>query len=143
MEKIDSQKKKLNEEELAIVIQKSSEYVNVALTAFNAILAKAKDEGNDPYLEATSVMQALSMITMSIITSLSGEKEKSCILLTDHIDYLDSILMQMEESPSEDSYKATEEVSPQAITETNEEWLARQRTNEHDVTCCEPNDSKP
>ena len=137
MEEVKLERNKLSQEELEIVIAKSSEYVNAALTAFNTILAKAKESGVHPYIEAKAVMQSLSTITISVITSIAGEKEKSCILLTDHIDHLDSCLMHMEEMPSEDTYKASEDNFPKRRTETNREWLARQRDNEHDVTCSE------
>lgn len=132
MEEITLERRKLTEDELKIVIEKSSEFVKATLTAFNDILARARDEKNDPYLEGTAVMQALSTIAISIISSLSGEKEKTCVLLTEFIDHLDAILMQLEETPQEDPYKASE--APQ---ETNEEWMARQRSSEHDVTCSE------
>jgi hypothetical protein len=143
MEEINHEKNEMGQEEIEIVIWKASEYTNACLAIFNSIMSKAKENGDSPELEATSLMQALTAISISIITSLGGNKERACTILTTYLDHLDTFLMGMEEMPSDDSYKASEDNSPQAITETNEEWLSRQKSNEHDVTCCEPNDSKP
>jgi hypothetical protein len=101
-------KKEFSEEEIDFIAARAAVYISAATEAYNKELQNIDKTSDRASLEATAALSALAAITLSIITSITGNIDDLCTVLTDHIDALDKILLTVEEAPRE-AYKAIPE----------------------------------
>lgn len=101
-------KRELTQEEIDFVSQRTAAYITATIEAYNKELANADKSQEKAALEATAAISALTAITISIIGSIVKEKDDVCAVMTDHIEHLDKVLIEYEES-TQNNYSATQE----------------------------------
>ena len=130
-------KKNLTPEDNDYITMRAAAYITATIEAYNKEALNVVDRTPENAMkEGTAAITALTSITLSVISSIAENKEALCVILSRYIDDLDKALLDLEEM-KEDAYLATPEVDDSLLNEAEAEWLARQRINEHDVTCCD------
>jgi len=109
----------LSDEETKKVVMRSSVYLTAVLETFNKVLAERELDEKNAAKEATAVMKALFDITISIVSSLGGEKAKTFSILSQHIEMLDQYLVDLD-GTDEVSYLASPDVPDLPTSEVRE-----------------------
>jgi hypothetical protein len=148
------QKRTLSEKEVEQTYERATVYIAEIVAVYNKQLKAIERSAENDVIECAAILHSIVAVTLSIFSSMAdGERGSLAELLTAHIEALDSVLdsLNQETGPdytavtSEEEFikslnkelpeSGTSEVIDLASTETKAEWLARQKSNAHDVTC--------